>query len=311
MSTAPEFGTGLSEFGGRNGTSLYEWSHILTVEMAPKLVHGRFFGRALNQRQMGDLVFVESRHAAGSRLPRHSHEHAYFCLNDGGHYKEQYGRRRRVCRPGMLVFHPPGERHAEEHDSDVSTLNVELSGAWLRRIADFVAPLDQPAEFVNDEIAAAGFHILRELRRDDHDSELAIESLTWEILAASAGRRAVGVYKSAPRWLRDTRDLLDVPSCESMSLRMLAAEAGVHPVHLAATFRRFVGCSIGEYQRRLRFRYACEKLADPDASLAHIAVDAGFADQSHLTRTFKRFTGITPTAYRTFLGFKIRCVTPK
>jgi len=247
-------------------------------------------------------VLVESHHAGGSLVPRHSHELAYFCLNFGGRYEERYGRRMRDCRTGMVVFHPPGEHHAEEHLTGVSSLNVELGGAWLRRMADLVAPLDQPAEFAGDDIAAAGAELLRELRRDDRDSVLAIEGLTFEILAASA-RRKQTLDKRAPRWLRDACELLDGRT-EAASLRAFAAHAGVHPVHFAATFRRFLGCSLGEYQRRRRFEYARERLADRRATLAEIAADAGFADQAHLTRTFKRFSGMTPSAYRTFLGFK-------
>jgi methylphosphotriester-DNA--protein-cysteine methyltransferase len=53
-----------------------------------------------------------------------------------------------------------------------------------------------------------------------------------------------------------------------------------------------------------RLEYVRRKLDDPELSLAEIAVDAGFADQSHLTRNFKRFTGRTPGEYRTFLRFK-------
>jgi AraC family transcriptional regulator len=270
--------------------------------VANKLPRGRFFGNAQVRREVGDLVLVESHHAAGSRIPRHSHEHAYFCLNFGGSYSESYGRRRRDCRVGMLVFHPPGECHAEDHDSAVASLNVELNGAWLRRIAELVAPLDQPAEFGGDEIAAAGVEILRELRRDDRDSVLGIEGLTFEVLAASA-RRKQTVDKRAPRWLRDACDVLST-QLDVVSLRAFAAQAGVHPVHFAATFRRFLGCSLGEYQRRRRFEYARQRLADRSMTVAQIAVDAGFADQSHLTRTFKRFSGMTPSAYRTFLGFK-------
>lgn len=269
---------------------------------AIKLPGGRFFGRAEVRREIGELVLVESHHAAGSCLPRHSHEHAYFCLNFGGDYTESYGRRRRDCHEGTLIFHPPGECHAEEHHSAVASLNVELNTAWLRRIAGLVAPLDQPAEFRGDEIAAAGVQLLRELRRDDRDSALAIEGLTFEILAASA-RRERAVDRRAPCWLRDACDRLDAMA-DGVSLRAMAAQAGVHPVHFAAAFRRFRGCSLGEYQRRRRFEYARERLADRTMTLAQIAADAGFADQSHLTRTFKRLAGMTPSEYRTFLGFK-------
>jgi len=275
--------------------------------MAEKLGRGDFFGSPLQQRRVGDLVLLDSLHAPGSRLPRHSHEHAYFCLNHGGTYTEQYGRRRRVCQPGMLVFHPPGESHSEAHgDVPVASLNVELGGPWLQRFVDLCRPLDQPAEFRRDEVAAAGFHILREFRMSDPDSGLAIEALTWEVLAESSGREPHASDKSGPPWLREARDLLDARLHEPLTLRAVAKEAGVHPVHLASMFRRFHGCSVGEYRRRRRFQCARRKLADTDLPLGQIALDAGFADQSHLTRTFKRFTGMTPGQYRTFLGFKTR-----
>jgi len=274
--------------------------------MTSALPRGRFLGRTVKRRQLDELVLIESRHPAGSRLPRHSHEHAYFCVNYGGAYVEQYGRRRRRCRSPMLVFHPPGESHAEEHDSEVATLNVELSGSWLRRIAEFSAPLDQPAEFAGDAVVASGLRILQEFKRNETDSALAIEALTWEILAASANTRMRLVDARAPRWIRDARDLLDAHIGEPTSLRAIAADAGVHPVHFAATFRRFLGCSVGEYSRRRRFEYARRKLEDLELPLSEVAAEAGFSDQSHLTRTFKRLAGITPNQYRTFLAFKTR-----
>ena len=207
----------------------------------------------------------------------------------------------------MLVFHPPGEVHAEEvGESEIATLNVAVDSTWLQRLADFDTPLDRAAEFRGDAIAAAGQQILRELRRSDHDSALAIEGLTWEILAACGGHGTRAVDKTLPRWLRDARDLLDAHVGASSSLRAIAAEAGVHPVYFAATFRRFFGCSLGEYQRRRRFQHARRLLARPNVPLAQIAVESGFTDQSHLTHTFKRYTGMTPSRYRTFLGYKPR-----
>ncbi len=80
----------------------------------------------------------------------------------------------------------------------------------------------------------------------------------------------------------------------------------VHPVHFAVVFRRFHGCSLGEYARRRRLTAARAKLADRQLSLSQVAYESGFADQSHLSRTFKRYTGMTPRQYRTFLAFKKR-----
>jgi AraC family transcriptional regulator len=62
--------------------------------------------------------------------------------------------------------------------------------------------------------------------------------------------------------------------------------------------RRAFGESLGSYQRRLRVRLACERLRDSSLSLAAIALDAGFTDQSHFTRVFKRLIGATPAVFR-------------
>ena len=267
---------------------------------------GAFYGRTLRKRSIGDLVFVDSFHPASSRLPRHTHERAYFCLNHGGTYAEEYGRRRRVCQPGMLVVHPPGEAHSETHgNAPVLSFNVEVGWKWMTRLIEFAQPLDEPAEFRDDEVTAAGLRLFREFSRPiDEDSLLAMESLTWEILAASVIRKGLAADTKAPHWLTHARDLVDARLNEPPSLRSLAQEVRVHPVHFAATFRRFYGCSVGEYFRRRRLERARRMLADKQLPLSQIALDAGFADQSHFTRTFKRFTGLAPVQYRTFLAFK-------
>ena len=206
----------------------------------------------------------------------------------------------------MLVFHPPGEMHRQcHHEAEpVVSLNVEVGSVWLSRMADFAGPLDQPAEFRVGPIAQAGARLLEEVGRDDADSALAIESLCWEILAAAQTHESLTVETGKPRWLTRARDLLASGLGQPLTLRALAREASVHPVHFAATFRRFYGCSVGEYLRRERLLAARRKLADARHTLAEIAIDCGFTVQSHFTRLFKRFTGMTPGAYRTFLAFK-------
>ncbi|HEX7111160.1 MAG TPA: helix-turn-helix transcriptional regulator, partial [Mizugakiibacter sp.] len=74
--------------------------------------------------------------------------------------------------------------------------------------------------------------------------------------------------------------------------------AGVHPAHLARRFRRALGLSVGEYQRRLRIEATREALAHSPQPIAAIAAAAGFADQSHYARVFQRLTGEAPRDYR-------------
>src|SRR5436305_1321800 len=62
---------------------------------------------------------------------------------------------------------------------------------------------------------------------------------------------------------------------ERLSLAELAALAGVHPVHLAATFRRHLGCPVGQYLRQVRIDQARRLLAGSAAPLAEVALAVG------------------------------------
>jgi AraC-like DNA-binding protein/mannose-6-phosphate isomerase-like protein (cupin superfamily) len=272
--------------------------------VSQRLTSGRFYGKTLRERKVGDLVLADVVYSPGSRLPRHVHERPYFCLIRKGTYTEAYGRRTRVCDPGALVFHPPGESHTEAFGNcPVASFNVEIGPKWLYRLRQVGGVLDQPVEFHGGEAATLGFRLLSEFRRSDTDSFVAIESLTSEILAAVVGL-PVEARDQKPKWLTKARDLLDVRIQEPGTLRFIAREAGVHPVYFATTFRRFYGCSVGEYLRRRRLERVCRMLTESELPLAEIALDAGFADQSHFTRAVKRFTSMTPAQYRTFLRFK-------
>jgi AraC family transcriptional regulator len=74
---------------------------------------------------------------------------------------------------------------------------------------------------------------------------------------------------------------------------------GVHPAHLARTFRAHYRSSIGAYARRLRIERAAHELAQGEASIAEISFRSGFFDQSHFSRVFRELTGLTPAAFRT------------
>ena len=53
-----------------------------------------------------------------------------------------------------------------------------------------------------------------------------------------------------------------------------------------------------KYLRKLRMRTASRALVSTNQSLAEVAADCGFSDQSHFTREFRRHFGRTPRAYR-------------
>ncbi|MBV9781790.1 MAG: helix-turn-helix transcriptional regulator, partial [Acidobacteriaceae bacterium] len=87
-------------------------------------------------------------------------------------------------------------------------------------------------------------------------------------------------------------EILHVEFREPVNLPSLANRVGTHPVHLARTFKRHRGKPIGDYVRELRVSHALEALTNTRKSLAEIASESGFSDQSHFGRVIKAHTGL-------------------
>jgi AraC family transcriptional regulator len=267
--------------------------------MERKLACGHYYGEVVQRRQAAGLILTETRYAPGVRLPRHSHEHAYFCLVRRGTYTEAYGTQSRACGPLTVAFHPPEEVHSEHFDNaEVWSFNIEVTPGWHERLRGQATVLDRPADFRGGTLAGLALRLHHEFRHMDDFSPLIIEGLTLEILAEVARTGTPHLGPRPPRWLERIREMLHTHFAESVSLAWLAEAAGVHPVSVASAFRRFYRCTVGQYLRRCRVDFACRRLTTSGDSLAEIALAAGFADQSHFCRTFKRHTGLTPAAYR-------------
>jgi AraC family transcriptional regulator len=101
-----------------------------------------------------------------------------------------------------------------------------------------------------------------------------------------------------PAWLLRVKEHLDDTIKEAYSVRSLAGEAGVHPVHLARTFRRYLGCTVQEYVRLRRVREMADRLIYSRKSAWHLALENGFADGAYATRSFRKVLGTTPSRYR-------------
>lgn len=51
--------------------------------------------------------------------------------------------------------------------------------------------------------------------------------------------------------------------------------------------------------QQLRVDHAVKRLADREVTLASLALECGFSDQSHFNRVFRKLTGMTPGEFRT------------
>jgi AraC family transcriptional regulator len=265
---------------------------------AVRFAPNRFPAAVVRSRTVGELAMTETRYAGDAALQPHSHEYACLVVVLRGTFRERFGAKQRDGAPGMIIMRPEGELHSNRFSAGGGRcLNIELPPRWIARVRNYAKAFDTSAAFTGDAFALVGRRLHEELANGDDLSPLAVESIVLSMFvdATRELKRAPG---TPPRWLLATKDRIDADVAVRLSLDDLAASAGVHPVHLAAAFRRYFGKSVAAYIRQQRIEYACRALADTDTPLAEIALAAGFADQSHFGRTFKQLMRMTPAAYR-------------
>ncbi len=85
---------------------------------------------------------------------------------------------------------------------------------------------------------------------------------------------------------------------ENVSVSDVAAELGYSRGYLHTAFRREMGMPPSDYQRRLRLRICCDRLAESRDSVTDIAHSLGFSSSQHLSKVFRAYHGITPSDYR-------------
>jgi AraC-like DNA-binding protein len=162
--------------------------------------------------------------------------------------------------------------------------------------------LDRVREIRCADIAAEAPRILSEVRRPDRYNAICAEARILVLLSGAARIQiADRDGNRPPGWLARARELLHEEWRTNVTLSRIASIVGMHPCHLAHVFRQYYGESVGSYLRRLRISWAISQLL-LDKPISHIAIEAGFSDQSHFTRACKRHLGVTPAAYRASQG---------
>ena len=267
--------------------------------MVTKLREGSFFGQSLGCRTVAGITLAESLYHSEVAIPLHEHATAFFDFIVDGFCSEFVQKKTRNRERSTLAFHPAGEvHHSCWHGREARCFHIEIAPRLLDRVRKHSLSFDAPAVFDLGTPNWIARRIYDEFRCMDDLSSLVIEALTLELLAEGARWASNSASSTPPRWLERIPDLLRAEISQSLTLEQIAGSVGVHPAHLARVFRRVHGCTVGDYVRHLRIEFACDRLKTTDASLAEIALAAGFSDQSHFSRTFKRYTRMSPAIFR-------------
>ena len=237
---------------------------------------------------------------AGLSLRPHAHPHDQLAVVLAGRYQETCVRGAATLRAGSVLWRRAGELHGNVvGPHPVEVMLVDLAPAAAQQLC--LSAVEPAAYFAPGTFDEIRHGLVRELRRSDPASRIAIEAWVC-LLAAQTARSSPPPPAAMPAWLSRAVALIQSAYPQRIRLSQLAAATGVHPVTVAAAFRRHFGQSVGQYVRDLRIAHARRVLEHTSRSIAAIALEAGFYDESHMGRTFRRRLGVAPGALRRRTG---------
>jgi AraC family transcriptional regulator len=276
--------------------------HLQKVETSTKECNlADLNGRVeLNQLKLSGLTLTETLHAPSSIMPAHVHDSPSICVTLTGHGVEIIDGVRLVTSPGCVLMRGPNMLHANQYGAVPHRgFMIELEQQWLDTCRHFRTVFEGQRHFSGGLVSALALRIYRESRVKDSVAPVIVEGLMLELLG-HASRSLIKTPVRPPRWLTQARDLLNGHFNDSLNLVEIANAVGVHPTHLARTFKKHYRTTVGEYVRRLRLDWATRQLSETEDSIAEIASSAGFYDQSHFSHLFKLHTGFTPAEFRAY-----------
>ncbi len=126
----------------------------------------------------------------------------------------------------------------------------------------------------------------------DRDGNIiGLEGVTREFKAASS---ALGPYPE----LFKVIDFVEASYSEKVSVADMAQRAGLSVRTFERQFKKRFNLSPIAYLKKVRINAACRNLIHTNHTIAQIALDCGFCDQSYMTKEFARLMRITPQVYR-------------
>jgi AraC family transcriptional regulator len=224
------------------------------------------------------------------------------------------GVKRHVPPPaGAIMLVPAGNPTLWRWSGSFDSLHIFLEPGLVTRIAAEAFGLD-PARLTVPpldgldlpQLQTAMWAVAAELTPGGAGGRLAAESLA-NVLAVHLIRHVSATRQSARRRngalprakLRAVVEYIEEHLDSGPTLEQMAAIARLSPNYFAWQFKRATGLPPHQYVLDRRVERAQQFLqTGSDISLAKVAAEAGFWDQSQFSHHFKRLIGVTPGQFR-------------
>ena len=267
-----------------------------------KLSKGKFYGRQKKELLLPGVVINETQYSTSDSFPWHYHENPYFALIRKGSSVEKNRKATNYCTPGTLLFHNSEDPHCNpKYNQPTMVFHLEMDSSWLLKYDIKLSPIQGNFSLDDAGYRTTMINIWKEFTSYDSFSKMSIDGFLLQMASAMLRQTTTKETSKTPRWVNYLKEILHTDDIENISLKQVAHELSIHPVHISREFPKyFNSSSFGEYVRKIKIEKAISLLSKKELSLTDIAYTAGFSDQSHFTKTFKSHTGILPSQYRKF-----------
>lgn len=258
------------------------------------LCEGEYLGQTIKSYET-DMISVKSTLHEKSESKFHAHSNSYLSILLFGLYSEVTLDSQKIISPSNILYRPAHYKHKNQFiTSKTKCLNIEFSPEWFDK-RNMNAKKIKP-QIKNIENYPLILHLLIDFlkyQKIDFFEELLLKLITSEEKVITPLRKP---------WLGKLVRILDNEIEENHSLRTLSERVFIHPNYMSRVFKEHFGITIGQYQMERKIQSATKKLFIEKNSIALIALECGFFDESHFIKTFKTYNRITPHQFRLLLN---------
>jgi len=247
------------------------------------------------------FVVERSPETAKCSLTHTNMRHYVLAYVKGGQAHYTFSDRQQSVGRGMVVFIRPGEHYCVQSAPEDPWSYISC-GFYLEADA---ASLEVLQQFPHVFRSSGTAHMLDcflqlyqvwSVRRPGHllKCRSLLLDILWLLLGDEQRRRIHSAHFEA---IADLTERLQCCSGPNRSPEELARDVGLSSSRFRTLFKQLTGCTVVEYQNRLKVEKAKDLLRSGEWNVAEAAEAVGVSDAGYFSRMFRKLTGQNPSEY--------------
>lgn len=296
--------------------SLLNSTNVIAEEVSTELRYSRF-DQSKSQICKQEIMLTDSLQWAAytnsydNIFYVNNQRHALSLYLDGGFETQRVDQNSGLGAPGRFCLLPQGASSQWKLGAPQNFVHLYFDDNYLKQLALQVFDID-PRTISLPELNFAEDPMLESLIRHSimttdwsNKHENMVQKQVTDTILVSMLQRMVGTRKTVqvtggltPKAIRLVTDFMEANYQRQVYLSELAQLAQLSEYHFCRMFKVSMAQTPQAYLLAIRLGHVKRLMLNSANTLADIALQCGFANQSHMGRNFKSQHGVTPTAYR-------------